>query len=101
MFKFYELIRDYGDNIMSFMSTNANRAYGGVDHGVTLFAPNNEALEQLSVKQVLQDKRRIREILELHFVREKLSLDMIKNKSVSHVSLFLSLYLHKIIKEKK
>nr|XP_012225913.1 PREDICTED: fasciclin-1 isoform X5 [Linepithema humile] len=84
VFKFYELIRDYGENIMNIMSMNANRPqYGSVDHGVTLFAPNNEALEQMSVKQILQDKRRIKEILELHFVREKLSLDMIKNRSIS------------------
>nr|XP_012225914.1 PREDICTED: fasciclin-1 isoform X6 [Linepithema humile] len=86
VFKFYELIRDYGENIMNIMSMNANRPqYGSVDHGVTLFAPNNEALEQMSVKQILQDKRRIKEILELHFVREKLSLDMIKNRSISLV----------------
>lgn len=84
MFKFYELIRDHGDKIMNIVN---NRQYTGV----TLFAPNNEALEQLSVKQILQDKKRITEILELHFVREKLSLDMIKNKSVSQVSLSFSL----------
>jgi len=90
VFKFYELIRDYGDNIMAIMSTSVNRPYG-LDQGVTLFAPSNEALDQISVKQILQDKKRIKQILELHFVKEKLSLDMIKNKSVGQVSSSFSL----------
>jgi len=76
---------------MNIMSTSVNRPYN-VDHGVTLFAPNNEALAQISVKHILQDKKRIKQILELHFVREKLPLELIKNKSVGQVSSPFLLY---------
>jgi len=61
---------------------------------VTLFAPSNEALEEPGVKQMLQDKKRIREILKLHYVKEKLTIEHIKNKSISQVSLIFSLRLY-------
>ncbi|KMQ93220.1 fasciclin-1-like isoform x2 protein, partial [Lasius niger] len=74
VFKFYQTIRDFGDDIMSTISHLRN---------VTLFAPSNEALEEPGVRQMLQDKKRIRDILKLHYVKERLTLDTIKNKSVS------------------
>lgn len=80
MFKFYQTIRDFGEDIMT--SISHMRA-------VTLFAPSNEALEEPGVKQMLQDKKRIREILKLHYVKDKLPLDTIKNKSVNQVSLIV------------
>ncbi|CAL1681693.1 unnamed protein product [Lasius platythorax] len=78
VFKFYQTIRDFGDDIMSTISHLRN---------VTLFAPSNEALEEPGVKQMLQDKKRIRDILKLHYVKERLTLDTIKNKSVSQIPL--------------
>ncbi|XP_050456093.1 fasciclin-1 isoform X2 [Cataglyphis hispanica] len=77
VYKFYEIIRDFGDDTMN--TINYLRE-------VTLFAPSNEALEEPGVKQMLQDKKRIREILKLHYVKQKLTLDNIKNKSVSQVA---------------
>lgn len=66
---------------------------------VTLFAPSNEALEEPGVRQMLQDKKRIRDILKLHYVKERLTLDTIKNKSVSQVSLIFSLaFIYTMIK---
>lgn len=52
---------------------------------VTLFAPSNEALEEPGVKQMLQDKKRIKEILKLHYVKEKLTIEHIKNKTINQV----------------
>ncbi|KAM0731398.1 Fasciclin-1 [Formica fusca] len=77
VYKFYETIRDFGDDIMNTISYLRE---------VTLFAPSNEALEEPGVKQMLQDKKRIREILKLHYVKQKLTLDNIKDKSVSQVA---------------
>ncbi|KAG5346384.1 FAS1 protein, partial [Acromyrmex charruanus] len=74
VYKFYETIRDFGDDIMSTISHL---------HDVTLFAPSNEALNEPNVKQMLQDKNRMKEILKLHYVKERLTLDKIKDKSVS------------------
>ncbi|KAL0123458.1 hypothetical protein PUN28_005752 [Cardiocondyla obscurior] len=53
---------------------------------VTLFAPSNEALNEPGVKQMLQDKNRMKEILKLHYVKERLTLEKIKDKSVSQKS---------------
>ncbi|XP_070512784.1 fasciclin-1 isoform X2 [Cardiocondyla obscurior] len=76
VYKFYETIRDFGDEIMA-----------SINHltDVTLFAPSNEALNEPGVKQMLQDKNRMKEILKLHYVKERLTLEKIKDKSVSQV----------------
>lgn len=81
MYKFYETIRDFGDDIMSTISHLRD---------VTLFAPSNAALEEPGVKQILQDKKRVKEILNLHYVKERLPLEKIKDKSVIQVSRFFS-----------
>lgn len=81
MYKFYETIRDFGDEIMASISHL---------NDVTLFAPSNDALDEPGVKQMLQDKNRMKEILKLHYVKERLTLEKIKNKSVSQVSPLLS-----------
>ncbi|XP_076173481.1 fasciclin 1 Fas1 domain-containing isoform X2 [Ptiloglossa arizonensis] len=77
VYKFYETIRDFGEEIMSTISHLRD---------VTLFAPSNAALEEPGVQQILQDKERVKDILNLHYVKERLPLDKIKNKSVSQVS---------------
>ena len=77
MYKFYETIRDFGGEIMSTISHLRD---------VTLFAPSNAALEEPGVQKILQNKERVKEILNLHYVKERLPLDKIKNKSVSQVS---------------
>ncbi|XP_025990127.1 fasciclin-1 isoform X2 [Solenopsis invicta] len=74
VYKFYETIRDFGDEIMSSISHL---------NDVTLFAPSNAALDEPGVKQMLQDKNRMKEILKLHYVKERLTLEKIKDKSVS------------------
>ncbi|KAK1134518.1 hypothetical protein K0M31_007299 [Melipona bicolor] len=76
VYKFYETIRDFGGEIMSTISHLRD---------VTLFAPSNAALEEPGVQKILQNKERVKEILNLHYVKERLPLDKIKNKSVSQV----------------
>lgn len=76
VYKFYQTIRDFGEEIMSTISHLRD---------VTLFAPSNAALEEPGVQKILQDKQRVKEILNLHYVKERLPLDKIKNKSVSQV----------------
>lgn len=77
VYKFYETMRDFGGEIMSTISRL---------HDVTLFAPSNAALEEPGVQKILQNKERVKEILNLHYVKERLPLDKIKNKSVSQVA---------------
>ncbi|XP_046142475.1 fasciclin-1 isoform X3 [Osmia bicornis bicornis] len=77
VYKFYQTIRDFGDEFMSTISHLRD---------VTLFAPSNAALEEPGVQQILQNKERVKDILNLHYVKERLPLDKIKNKTVSQKS---------------
>ncbi|KAL2730800.1 fasciclin-1 isoform X1 [Vespula squamosa] len=54
-------------------------------HDVTLFAPSNAAIEEPGVQHILQDKRRVKEILNLHYVKQRLPLEKIQNKSISQI----------------
>ncbi|XP_015431057.1 PREDICTED: fasciclin-1 [Dufourea novaeangliae] len=74
VYKFYETIRDFGEEIMTTISHLRE---------VTLFAPSNAALEEPGVQQILQDKQRVKEILNLHYVKERLPLDKLKDRTVS------------------
>lgn len=55
---------------------------------VTLFAPSNAAFEEPGVQKILQDKERVKEMLNLHYVKDRLPIEKIKNKSVNQVIYF-------------
>ncbi|XP_031368995.1 fasciclin-1 isoform X4 [Apis dorsata] len=74
VYKFYEIIRDFGGDIMSTISHLRD---------VTLFAPSNAAFEEPGVQKILQDKERVKEMLNLHYVKDRLPIEKIKNKSVN------------------
>ncbi|XP_057339483.1 fasciclin-1 isoform X4 [Microplitis mediator] len=76
VYKFYQAIRDYGDDFMDIITRLQD---------ITLFAPSNAAWDEEGVKHILQDKKRFKDILNLHYVREKLPLDKIKQKSLNQV----------------
>ncbi|XP_043288919.1 fasciclin-1 isoform X3 [Venturia canescens] len=76
VYKLYEVIKDLGDG---FMQTLTNQ------RSITLFAPSNAAWEEEGVRHILQDKEHLREILNLHYVKDKLPLDVIKQKSVNQM----------------
>ncbi|XP_044002634.1 fasciclin-1 isoform X3 [Aphidius gifuensis] len=76
VYKFYQAIADYGDNFMDTITRLQD---------ITLFAPSNAAWEEEGVKHILQDRKRFKEILNLHYVKEKLPLDKIRQKSVNQM----------------
>ncbi|XP_036144749.1 fasciclin-1 isoform X2 [Monomorium pharaonis] len=71
--KFYEIIHNYGGEIMSSISHL---------NDVTLFVPSNDALDKTDVKKMLQDKNWLREILKLHYVKKRLTLEEIEDKAI-------------------
>ncbi|XP_011502138.1 PREDICTED: fasciclin-1 [Ceratosolen solmsi marchali] len=77
LYKFYEMMRDQGDEFMKSVSRYPN---------VTLFAPRNAAWEEPGVKLILQDKKRLKELLNLHYVREYLPLEIIEKKTIRQVN---------------
>ena len=52
---------------------------------ITLFAPRNAAWDEPGVKMILQDKKRMKDLLNLHYVREYLPLDVIEKKTLRQV----------------
>lgn len=72
VYKFYEAIVDVDKEFM--FDINRQRE-------VTLFAPSNAAWEEPSLQAIRQDKKRMLEILKLHYVRERLPLEKIMNNN--------------------
>lgn len=81
MHRFYQIIRDFGGDILGTINNLRD---------VTLFVPSNAALEQPGVRQILQDKRRVKEILNLHYVKERLTIERIRDTNSGQVSRFFS-----------
>lgn len=72
VYKFYEAIMDAEKEFMADITRQRE---------VTLFAPSNAAWEEPSLQAIRQDKKRMLEILKLHYVRERLPLEKIVNKN--------------------
>ncbi|KAK7793957.1 hypothetical protein R5R35_005820 [Gryllus longicercus] len=71
LYKFYEVIMDLGGDFMQRI-TNMKE--------LTLFAPSNAAWTDAYINKLLQDKPRLREILDLHLVEERLPVEeIVKN----------------------
>uniref|UniRef100_A0A1B6D4C3 FAS1 domain-containing protein n=1 Tax=Clastoptera arizonana TaxID=38151 RepID=A0A1B6D4C3_9HEMI len=68
LYKFYEVIRDVDGDFMERITKMKD---------VTLFAPSNSAWRDSKLTNLLQDKSKIRDILNMHLVEEKLPLEKI------------------------
>uniref|UniRef100_A0A146LUE9 Fasciclin-1 n=1 Tax=Lygus hesperus TaxID=30085 RepID=A0A146LUE9_LYGHE len=68
LYKFYEVIRDVEGSFMEQLTTMRE---------LTLFAPSNQAWRDPALTHIIRDKQKIREILNLHLVKEKLPLEKI------------------------
>ncbi|XP_026321958.1 fasciclin-1 isoform X2 [Hyposmocoma kahamanoa] len=68
--KFYEVIMDLGPN-----NPFLNELMNAKD--VTLFGPSNDAWNERSVQHIVRNHQKLKEILNLHLVRERLPMDLI------------------------
>lgn len=68
LYKFYEVIMDMGDEFMTKI-TNMKE--------LTLFAPSNAAWSDSNINKLLSNRNKLREILNLHLVKERLPVDVI------------------------
>ncbi|GLH15951.1 Fasciclin-1 [Gryllus bimaculatus] len=76
LYKFYEVIMDLGGDFMQRI-TNMKE--------LTLFAPSNAAWTDAYINKLLQDKPRLREILDLHLVEERLPVEEIVKNNKNQV----------------
>ncbi|KAK6617553.1 hypothetical protein RUM44_005141 [Polyplax serrata] len=73
LYRFYKVIMDAGGDFID----RINRKHSGV----TLFAPSNAAWSEMHLDQVMNDKKKLRQILDLHLVEMKLPMDVIMNNN--------------------
>ncbi|CAK1546048.1 unnamed protein product [Leptosia nina] len=76
--KFYEVIMDLGPNNQFLNELNLAK-------DITLFAPSNDAWNDNSVQNILRNHQKLREILSLHLIRERLPLDVIIQNNMNQI----------------
>ncbi|XP_071443491.1 fasciclin-1 isoform X2 [Hetaerina americana] len=76
LYKFYEIIMNYGSEFMTRITKVK---------ALTLFAPSNTALNNSNLNNLIQNREKLREILNLHLVEELLPLERIKDNSMKQV----------------
>ncbi|CRK94485.1 CLUMA_CG007991, isoform A, partial [Clunio marinus] len=77
LFKFYEVIMDVGGEFMTTINSMRD---------VTLFAPSNEAWNRPEVRNIIGNKQKMREILNLHLVNERLNSDKIRANNNNQIA---------------
>jgi uncharacterized surface protein with fasciclin (FAS1) repeats len=75
LFKFYNKIRDEGGDFMHEITRSGD---------VTLFAPSNQAWSTANIDN-LYNREKLREILNLHLVRERLTVERIRDENKEQV----------------
>ncbi|XP_026477303.1 fasciclin-1 [Ctenocephalides felis] len=77
LFEFYQVIMDAGGDFMELLVRTKD---------LTLFAPNNAAWRSQASVNVIRNKEKLREILNMHLVRERLPMDKILQNNINQVS---------------
>nr|CAD7432009.1 unnamed protein product [Timema monikensis] len=77
LFKFYEVILDVGGDFMNKITNMRD---------LTLFAPSNEAWADSNLNNLIRNREKLREILNLHLVQERLPIDKIKENNMNQVN---------------
>ncbi|XP_004924047.2 fasciclin-1 isoform X2 [Bombyx mori] len=76
--KFYEVLMDLGPNNQFYTELTLAK-------DITLFAPSNEAWAELSVQNIIRNHQKLKEILNLHLVRERLPMDAIIHNNMNQI----------------
>ncbi|XP_068630999.1 fasciclin-1 [Battus philenor] len=76
--KFYEVIMDLGENNQFLNELTLAK-------DITLFAPSNEAWNENSVQNIIRNHQKLKEILNLHLVRERLPMDAIIHNNMNQI----------------
>ncbi|XP_058816986.1 fasciclin-1 isoform X3 [Topomyia yanbarensis] len=76
LFKFYELIADFAPDFFKTMASLQQ---------MTLFAPSNDALSHPIVHNFIRNRDKLREILNLHLVRDSITTDKIRKNNQNQI----------------
>ncbi|XP_039231040.1 fasciclin-1 isoform X14 [Drosophila yakuba] len=75
--KFYEVIMDNGGAVLDDINSLTE---------VTILAPSNEAWNSSNIDNVLRDRNRMRQILNMHIIKDRLNVDKIKEKNANLIA---------------
>ncbi|CAG9559967.1 unnamed protein product [Danaus chrysippus] len=76
--KFYEVIMDLGEHNQFLNELTLAK-------DITLFAPSNEAWNEPNVQNIIRNHQKLKDILNLHLVRERLPLDAIIHNNMNQI----------------
>ncbi|XP_075231724.1 fasciclin 1 Fas1 domain-containing, partial [Lycorma delicatula] len=76
LYKFYEVIRDTEGDFMDRITRMRD---------LTLFAPSNAAWEDSNLNNLIRDRKKMQEILDMHLVERKLTLETITTSNEKQV----------------
>lgn len=79
LYKFYEIIRDTGGDFMDRITKMRD---------LTLFAPSNSAWEDSNLNNLIRDRKKMKEILDMHLVERKLTSEVIISSNEKQVTFF-------------
>lgn len=74
--KFWEAINDFDPEFVTRMKHMKD---------LTVFAPSNEAWNDPNLQNIIRNRHRMAEVLNLHLVRDRLNTEKIKNNNVNQV----------------
>ncbi|XP_043651937.1 fasciclin-1 isoform X11 [Drosophila teissieri] len=75
--KFYEVIMDNGGAVLDDINSLTE---------VTILAPSNEAWNSSNIDNVLRDRNRMRQILNMHIIKDRLNVEKIKEKNANLIA---------------
>ncbi|XP_052836695.1 fasciclin-1 isoform X9 [Drosophila gunungcola] len=75
--KFYEVIMDNGGAVLDDINNLSE---------VTILAPSNEAWNSSNINNVLRDRNKMRQILNMHIIKDRLNVDKIRQKNANLIA---------------
>ncbi|KQS38913.1 uncharacterized protein Dere_GG21753, isoform D [Drosophila erecta] len=75
--KFYEVIMDNGGAVLDDINSLTE---------VTILAPSNEAWNSSNINNVLRDRNKMRQILNMHIIKDRLNVDKIRQKNANLIA---------------
>ncbi|XP_017847725.1 fasciclin-1 isoform X4 [Drosophila busckii] len=75
--KFYEVIMDAGGAVLEGINNLSE---------VTILAPSNEAWNVSSIDNIIRDRKRMTDILNMHIIKDRLNVDKIRQKNANMIA---------------
>ncbi|XP_067618516.1 fasciclin-1 isoform X2 [Eurosta solidaginis] len=75
--KFYDVIMDNGGEVLTDISNLGE---------ITILAPSNDAWEAKEIQNIIRNREKLRNILNMHIIKDKLNVDRIRQKNTNIIA---------------